>query len=137
MHVISIVIYYLFALVALIVTPLLVPGTYVILGATLLFSIIYGFDPFPWPVLLLFVVLTALGELVEFLDGAMRQEAFHITHSDSGARIDVKGWWDSMANSNVCNMGDRLVELGLWERHPDGYGRRWFYRPLQKASDAR
>ena len=41
------------------------------------------------------------------------------------------GWWDTMALSHVQEAGDALVELGLWERHPDGYGRRWFYRPVR------
>jgi len=40
-----------------------------------------------------------------------------------------KGYYDSMALSHVCAAGDRLVELGLWKRHPGGYGRRWWYRP--------
>ena len=37
---------------------------------------------------------------------------------------DRAGWWDTMALSHVMEAGDRLVELGEWERHPDGYGRR-------------
>lgn len=38
------------------------------------------------------------------------------------------GWWDSMGLSSLCSLGDVLVEAGRLERHPDGYGRRWFYR---------
>ncbi|MBN1755883.1 DUF456 domain-containing protein [bacterium] len=69
MNLISIIIYYLLAFIALVVTPFAIPGTYVILGATLVFSFIYGFDPFPWYILVIFVVLTALGELIEFVLG--------------------------------------------------------------------
>jgi hypothetical protein len=32
-----------------------------------------------------------------------------------------------------CEIGDRLVELGRWERHPDGHVRRQFYRPIAAA----
>lgn len=38
------------------------------------------------------------------------------------------GWWDSMCNSCAVEAGDRLVELGLYERHAGGVGRRQFYR---------
>lgn len=43
-----------------------------------------------------------------------------------------EGWYDSMARRDAVDYGNRLVELGLWERHPDGYGRRWWYRPKVK-----
>lgn len=45
---------------------------------------------------------------------------------------EMRDWFDSCAMSVVCDAGDRLVELGLWEFHPKGYDRRWFYRPLTK-----
>jgi hypothetical protein len=41
----------------------------------------------------------------------------------------MAGWWDSLALSTVRDVGDELVAAGLLERHPDGAGRRWFYRP--------
>ncbi|MBN2543355.1 DUF456 domain-containing protein [bacterium] len=69
MHIISIVIYYFLAFVGLVLTPFAVPGTYVILGASIFFSIIYKFDPFPWYILLIFLVLTVAGEVVEFFLG--------------------------------------------------------------------
>jgi len=40
----------------------------------------------------------------------------------------MKGWIDSCALSAVCEAGNELVRLKLWERHPEGTGRRWFYR---------
>lgn len=43
------------------------------------------------------------------------------------------GWWGTCALSHVCEAGDWLVEKGLWEIKPDGYGRAQFYRPLEKA----
>jgi len=63
-------------------------------------------------------------ELADLLDEAFRQVAFH---EKSGSR---EGWWDTMALTHAMDCGDRLVESGLWERHPDGYGRRWWYRPI-------
>lgn len=65
-------------------------------------------------------------ELIEFLDEAIRCRAYLVKDGE------MAGWWDSMASSDVCDFGDRLVELNVWERHPDGYGRRWFYRPKKK-----
>ena len=44
------------------------------------------------------------------------------------------GWYDTCALSDVRDAGDRLVALGKWERHPDGYGRRWWYRPTAAAA---
>jgi hypothetical protein len=40
------------------------------------------------------------------------------------------GWYGAMALSHVRDAGDRLVELGVWERHPDGAGRMQWYRPI-------
>ena len=48
----------------------------------------------------------------------------------------MAGWVDSCAMATAMEAGDRLVELGLWERHPNGYGRRWFYRRVQAAEAA-
>ena len=48
---------------------------------------------------------------------------------------DRKGWYDSMAKGSVTYAGDKLVELDTWERHPDGHGRRWYYRPIQKGAE--
>jgi len=39
-----------------------------------------------------------------------------------------KDLYDSCALSSVCDAGDKLVELGVLTRIPDGFGRRWFYR---------
>ena len=44
---------------------------------------------------------------------------------------DMTGWYDSCAISANVQTGDWLVEMGLWERHPDGFGRHWFYRPKE------
>jgi len=46
---------------------------------------------------------------------------------------DRFGWFDTMAKSDAVRYGDELVELGVYERHPDGYGRRWFYRPIKEV----
>ena len=69
-------------------------------------------------------------EVVEYLEAIMYQEGAAVTSGDR------KGWWDSMCMSNVNMAGRRLAELGKWEVHPDGFGRRWFYRPIRKADHA-
>jgi len=69
-----------------------------------------------------------LEEMVEHLDCIMRSEGILETQ---GKR---EGWWDTGALSHVKDAGDRLVELGKWERHPNGYGRRWWYRPLATSA---
>jgi len=48
-------------------------------------------------------------------------------------RGDLAGWWDTCALSTARDLGNRLVQLGTWERHPDGSGRRQFYRPRENA----
>lgn len=68
-------------------------------------------------------------ELAGWLDIAFRLRAYEVRR---GARA---GWWDTQALSQVKLLGDRLVELGKWERHPSGRGRRWWYRP--KAVEAK
>lgn len=67
-------------------------------------------------------------EIAELTDEAFREIAHLCTGRDPRA-----GWWDSCARSTARNLGDRLVELGKWERHPDGWGRRWFYRPINEG----
>ncbi len=69
----------------------------------------------------------ARAELADVLDGAVRQCGYLVKDGD------MAGWWDSQALSFVVECGDRLVELGLWERHPHGCGRRWFYRPIEQT----
>ena len=66
-------------------------------------------------------------ELVEWLDIAMRTQGFK---EPTGRR---KGWWYTVAPSHGPIIGDRHVELGKWERHPDGPGRRQWYRPIDDA----
>jgi len=61
-------------------------------------------------------------QVVEALEDAF----FAIAHLV--AEGDRQGWYDSQARSTARSAGDELVELGVFERHPDGYGRRWFYR---------
>jgi len=67
-------------------------------------------------------------ELAELLDTAFRNSACYIKDGHWA------GWWDTEAMTDNVVLGDRLVELGLWERHPDGVGRRWFYRPVKQKS---
>lgn len=69
-------------------------------------------------------------ELAQWLDEAMRSLGFY---EKDGPR---KGWWETTALRTVRDIGDRLVELGTWERHPDGHGRRWWYRPVEKGPKA-
>jgi len=72
-----------------------------------------------------------MSDLEELLEGVMYQFCCRI---DDG---ELAGWYDSNALSVTCDVGDKLVELGLWERHPDGYGRRWFYRPIAEEARVR
>ena len=76
------------------------------------------------------------GELSELLNESFRALAFYIDPKSKDAS-KLGGWWDSQARGDVCDLGDRLVELGLWERHPDGYGRAQFYRPLRATETPR
>jgi len=64
--------------------------------------------------------------LIEALEDAFFAIA-HLVQDDT----DRKGWYDSQARSTAVDVGNQLVELGVLERHPDGYGRRWFYRRKQ------
>ena len=47
----------------------------------------------------------------------------------------LEGWIDSMACSGVRSAGDYLVKLGVYERHPEGHGRRWWYRKIKKGGE--
>lgn len=66
-------------------------------------------------------------ELIEWI-----LDYFH-TNAHEEKDGPMAGWWDTMAMSSVLNAGDKLVELGLYERHPDGVGRRWFFRSKKAA----
>lgn len=66
-------------------------------------------------------------DLAEYLDDAFRGQA----------HLGKDGWWDSQSNSSVWLWGEKLVELGLWEKDQTrGLGRRQWYRPIEKAADA-
>lgn len=71
-------------------------------------------------------------ELLEYVEDAFQQLAYRCREGEPKC-----GWWDSTALSTACDLGNKLVELGEWERHPDGYGRRWFYRPIEKVVKAK
>ncbi len=62
-------------------------------------------------------------ELIEKL-----QEAFY----QIATLYPINGrWWDNGALTTTLHLGDRLVELGVFEKRP-GVGRRQFYRPIEK-----
>ena len=76
-------------------------------------------------------------ELVEYakeLRAELIETAEYAFYSGACERSPGKfeGWWDTMALSDLCRFGDTLVDAGVFERHPDGYGRRQFYRPVQE-----
>lgn len=86
-------------------------------------------------------VRDARAELAELREKAAERNSFRnelifsLTVAMTQGFLDQKsGWRDSMSNSDVLYAGNRLVELGLWERRPDGVGRRQFYRELAEAS---
>jgi len=68
-------------------------------------------------------------ELADFLADAFCQIAHKVR---LGGR---EGWWDTCALTTAVEYGDRLVDLGLWEKHEHGWGRRWFYRPLEREEN--
>lgn len=74
--------------------------------------------------------------LVDALDSAMRQGCEEVTEGTVGMRNDLVGYFDTMAISCWREVGDRLVDAGAWEIHPEGFGRRWFYRPKAKDGQA-
>jgi hypothetical protein len=51
------------------------------------------------------------------------------------AHLEDDGWRDTMASSTAMDLGDKLCELGLWERRPGGHGRRQWYRPVAKGGE--
>ena len=63
-------------------------------------------------------------ELAEAIEEAFLAEAYLVKAGED----ERAGWYDTCALSSTKRNGDRLVELGLYERHPEGAGRRWFYR---------
>ena len=66
------------------------------------------------------------GEIIEACEDTMYQEC----HKEPEGS-DYAGWFDTMGRSHRCTAGDRLVQLGKWERGPGGTGRRQWYRPIQ------
>ena len=61
-------------------------------------------------------------------------EYFRFRHDHRALFVDEgrrRGWYDSCARTTAVDVGDQLVELGVFERAPDGYGRRQFYRRKQ------
>lgn len=63
-------------------------------------------------------------EVVSALEDALCRAGYRI-HSG-----EFTGWYDSCAVSSAVAAGDRLVDLGVWEKLSDGHGRRQFYRPI-------
>jgi len=69
------------------------------------------------------------GEIIELLRSAFLEIAVICVDGPHA------GWFDSMARGDACEHADSLVEMGEWEIHPDGYGRRQFYRPIDKDNE--
>ena len=69
------------------------------------------------------------GEIIELLRSAFLEIAVICVDGPHA------GWFDSMARGDACGHADSLVEMGEWEIHPDGYGRRQFYRPIDKDNE--
>ena len=62
----------------------------------------------------------------------MAEQAFYqIASFWKGDDPQFGGWWDTVALSTARDLGDRLVGLGVFEKHPDGAGRRQFYKPVE------
>ncbi len=59
-------------------------------------------------------------DLAELIEDAFCQ----IAHKQSD------GWWSSQALSSAVSLGDKLVELALWEKNAFGHGRVQLYRPV-------
>lgn len=50
------------------------------------------------------------------------------------ALIEESGWYDSCGSDQIQRIGERLVELGAWEKDIErGIGRRQWYRPKKEA----
>lgn len=46
-----------------------------------------------------------------------------------------KGWWSSLGSPFACWAGDRLVEIGAWEAHPENEPtnwQRWYRRKVER-----
>jgi len=69
-------------------------------------------------------------ELVELLEECINEIGCR-------GKDDRVGWTFSMGRRTVCDAGDRLVEMGLWERHPRGVGKTQWYRrkPTEEEPD--
>ena len=61
-------------------------------------------------------------EAVELHETILLAEGFMVRDGE------MAGWIDSCCMTDVVISGDRLVELGIYERHPNRAGRRSFYR---------
>lgn len=61
-------------------------------------------------------------ESVELHEMILLAEGFHIRDGE------MAGWIDSCCMTDAVLSGERLVELGIYERHPNRAGRRSFYR---------
>lgn len=72
----------------------------------------------------------ANAEILELKQDMFYQSAIRVTERDCGQSLELVGWYDSCAESSLMGLGDELVEAGVFEKHPNGYGRRWFYRPI-------
>lgn len=70
-------------------------------------------------------------ELIDILDSAMRQGCALIGEHDH-LNSDRWGWYDTCCLSTWQQIGERLVELGAWEEHPDFIGQSSYFRPKNK-----
>lgn len=61
-------------------------------------------------------------EAVELHETILLAEGFMVRNGE------MSGWIDSCCMTDAVLSGDRLVELGIYERHPNRAGRRSFYR---------
>jgi hypothetical protein len=61
------------------------------------------------------------GQLRDELVDALEDIMAYLGRREFGLNAPARrlGWTFTMANSTVVDAGDRLVELGVWEAHPD------------------
>ena len=61
---------------------------------------------------------------------ASLKSAFH----SMAPKVELDGeiWYDAMSNGNIEEIGDHLVELGLYKKKKKGW---WFYRPKEKCDE--
>lgn len=64
-------------------------------------------------------------EVIEWMEDSIYSNGF--TETDG----DRKGWTETMAKGSVMNTCEELVRMGKWEKHPNGVGRRWWYRRIE------